>query len=81
MTAAAVARPRVNDDEIREWRHLDATKAFLADLKERVEEGKASWASQQYQKDTLEQTALANAQALGGMKVLQTLIEFLEGDE
>lgn len=81
MTTAVAARPRVNDDEIREWRHLDATKAFLADLRERVSEGKDSWASQLYQKDSLEATALANAKALGGMQVLQTLIEFLEGDE
>lgn len=79
--AAVAVAVRLKPEEIREWKQHPATQLFLQDLRDRVDEGKGSWASQQYQKGTAEQTAVANAQALGGMQVLQTLIEFLEGEE
>lgn len=81
MTAIARAAVAVKPEEIAEWRHHPATKAFLYDLQERVEEGKQTWAAQGLQRETAEQTAAANAEALGGMRVLQTLISFLEGEE
>ncbi len=74
-------QPRqVKPEEVREWRQLDATKAFLSDMESRVEEGKAAWASQAYVQDSMEKGALANAKALGGMEILQTLIGFLKGE-
>jgi len=73
--------PAVKPEQVREWRQLDATKAFLADLENRVEEGKDTWARQGYLQETVEGTAIANAKALGGMEILQTLISFLKGEE
>lgn len=73
--------PAVKPEEIAEWRHHPATKAFLHDLEERVEEGKETWATQGLQRETAIETAMANAKALGGMEILQTLIGFLKGEE
>lgn len=68
-------------EEIKEWKQHPATKAFLQDLRDRQLEGMQSWAGQRFQKETAEQTAMANATALGGMEVLRALIDFLEGEE
>jgi len=69
---------QLKPEEIREWKQHPATQAFLRDLKDREAEGKATWAAQQYQKETLEASALANATALGGMQLLQSLIDYFE---
>lgn len=74
-------RPAVKPEQIREWRQLDVTKAFLADLESRVQEGKDTWAAQGYLQETAEKSAIANAKALGGVEILQTLIEFLKGEQ
>jgi hypothetical protein len=81
MTTARQVPPAVKPEEIAEWRHHPATKAFLHDLEERVDEGKETWATQGLQRETAIETAIANAKALGGMQVLQTLIGFLKGEE
>lgn len=68
-------------EEVREWRQHPCTLAFLFDLRTRQVEGMQTWARRGLQRDTAQEGALANAEALGGMQVLQTLIDFLEGKE
>ena len=77
MDKQAVAE--LTEAEVQEWRAYPATKAFLVDLRSRVREGQQDWAAEAYQRETATQTAVANAKALGGIQVLQALIQFLEG--
>lgn len=65
-------------EEIQEWKSYPATKALLNELKSRVREGQEDWVAKAFQRPTIEETALANATALGGMEVLKALIDFLE---
>ena len=75
------ATDRLKPEEIAEWKQHPATRAFLYDLRERQQEGMEAWAAYEYQKDRADATALANARALGGMEILKSLVEFLEGKE
>lgn len=68
-------------EEVSEWRQHPCTLAFLYDLRTRKVEGMQTWARKGLVRDTVQESALANAEALGGMQILQTLIDFLEGAE
>ena len=69
---------RLTPEEIAEWRQHPATQAFLLDLYRRKLEGMGEWAKRQYQREVAAETAEANARALGGMELMQSLIEYLE---
>lgn len=73
-----VEASRLTPEEIQEWKTHPATKAFLLDLRRRQLEGMAEWAQRVHTRDTMAEGAVANAEALGGMRLLQALIEGLE---
>lgn len=74
----AVEASRLTDEEIKEWKQHPATKAYLLDLYRRKLEGMAAWAQRVHTRETMAEGAVANAEALGGMRLLQVLIEDLE---
>lgn len=74
----AVEASRLTPEEVKEWKTHPATKAFLLDLRRRQLEGMAEWAQRVHTRDTMAEGAVANAEALGGMRLLQVLISELE---
>lgn len=72
MTAAVVEAER------REWKQHPVTQEFLAKLKESKQETMEMWASEQFVGETSELTLAANTAALGGMRVLDQVIEQIE---
>lgn len=62
----------------REWAQNPVTKEFLKSLKDDREAAKESWAAEQFVAATAEGTMMQNAAALGGVRVLEQIIENLE---
>lgn len=59
---------------LKEWAQQPATKVLLEQLKESKAEAMEAWASEQFIGKSLEEGALQNATALGGIRVLTDLI-------
>ena len=65
----------ISISEYQEWAQHPVTKAFLVQLAEREQETLTAWANEAYTGQRLDQGALMNAKALGGLAVVQGLIE------
>ena len=78
--ASPAVAEAVSPEEVGQWREHRVTLALLADLQARRTDAVVNWGQKAFQRDTAEATAMANAEALGGVQVLQTLIEFLQGE-
>lgn len=61
-----------------EWLSHPVTQEFLQLLRESRKETLEIWATEGYIGDTAEQSAMRNAKALGGVQVLQDIIEKIE---
>lgn len=73
-----VEAARLTPEEVKEWKTHPATRAFLLDLRRRQLEGMSEWAQRVHTRETMAEGAVANAEALGGMRLLQSLIQDLE---
>ena len=72
---------RITPQDILEWKQHPLTKALLEDLKESREEVKEGFVKEKYiGKDAVE-TSVATATAIGGVRVLDELIEQLSIEE
>jgi len=60
-------------DEFDEWRQHPTTERFFNYLKLVEESAKEDWATEQFVGSSLEEMALKNAKALGGVSVLRQL--------
>ena len=60
-----------------EWYHHPVTQAFLSNLLDSRQHTMETWAQQCYTSDTTEKTAQVNASALGGVSVLDQVIELI----
>lgn len=69
---------RISREEAREWAEHPVTQAFKEILRESVQEAKDTWARRGYVGESLEQTALMNATALGGVEALQQAFDQIE---
>lgn len=61
-----------------EWAAHPVTQAFLKTLRESRQETLESWAKEAYIGETAEQSGHRNAKALGGVNVLDQVIELIE---
>lgn len=66
------------DAERREWKQHPVTQEFLANLKASKQEAMEAWAASAYVGETAELTLAANTAALGGVKLLQQVIDSIE---
>lgn len=60
-----------------DWAHHPVTEEFLQELQGSKQETMEAWAAEGYTAQTAEETAIMNATALGGIRVLDQLIEQL----
>lgn len=65
-------------EERREWKQHPVTQEFLAHLKASRQETMEAWARGAYVGETAELTLAANTAALGGVKVLDQVIDHIE---
>jgi hypothetical protein len=72
MTVAVVEAER------REWRQHPVTQEFLASLKASKQEAMEMWAGEKFVGETAELTLAANTAALGGMRLLNQVIDQIE---
>jgi|GEM_PF-6523699 len=56
------------------WTQLEETKAFFAWLQFAREETKEAWARGGYTAETAEKAAIANAAAIGGLRVIDSIL-------
>lgn len=63
-----------------EWAHHPVTKEFLQELKDSRQDTMEAWAQEKFVGQVAEETAVQNATALGGVRVLDQLIEQIEDD-
>jgi hypothetical protein len=68
----------VTDRDRQEWAHSPVTQEFLAGLSESKLETMLTWSREGYTQDTAEGTLQANAKALGGVAVLDQVVELVE---
>lgn len=64
--------------EWQDWAQHPATQQLLKDLRESKQATMESWAGRAYVGESLEETALKNATALGGVQVLDQIIDIIE---
>ena len=64
-----------------EWLQHPLTADLLRHLKLSEVETQGAWASEQFTGDSLEQGALQNAKALGGVAMLKRVVEYVEKGE
>jgi hypothetical protein len=62
-----------------EWAHHPVTKEFLQELCDSKQETMEAWAMEKFTAATAEQTSVVNATAIGGVRVLDQLIEQISG--
>lgn len=65
----------ITQQDRREWAHHPVTQEFLKDLLESKAQTLDVWARGGYTAPTMAATVVSNANALGGVSVLQQLIE------
>jgi len=68
----------ITEQDRLDWTQHPVTKELLEQLRESRFEVKESWAKECFAGQSLEQGALQNATALGGVRVLTDLIQQLE---
>ena len=77
-------RNKPNSAELKEWAAHPCTSAFVEWLQQAQADTKDAWAQEQFVGATSEATAIANATALGGLRVLDQVIakvdELLQGE-
>jgi hypothetical protein len=61
-----------------EWAHSSVTQEFLEELRRSQQETMEAWAGEGFVANTFEVSAVQNATALGGMRVLKELISLIE---
>ena len=64
----------ITDTDRREWAYHPVTQEFLGDIQNSLQETQDAWASELFVGDSIEQGAIQNAAALGGVRVLKELI-------
>lgn len=62
-----------------EWAYHPVTEEFLQQLVASKQDTMEAWAAEKFTAGTTEATAVVNATALGGVRVLDQLIEQLQG--
>jgi hypothetical protein len=62
-----------------EWAHHPVTQEFLLSLQEARQGTMEAWAQERYTADRGELTLQANAKALGGIGVLDQILDLIEG--
>lgn len=70
--------PAIQPADRQEWHSHPVTKEFLALLRESRKETLETWSREGYIGDSAEQSAQRNAKALGGVQVLQQVIDQIE---
>lgn len=65
-------------DDKHEWAHTRGTQELLKDLKESRVDTMEAWAAEKFTAAEAEKTMQQNATALGGIRVLNDLIEQIE---
>lgn len=68
----------VTQQDKAEWYRNPVTQELLKELRETVQETKDNWEAGIYVGESLEQGALQNAKALGGLQVLNEVIGVIE---
>lgn len=68
----------ISDSERREWAFHPVTQEFLTNLTESRQETMESWAQERYIGATTEHTGLVNAKALGGIRLLDQIIDLIQ---
>ena len=68
----------ITDRDRNEWAHSAVTQEFLAGLSESKLETMLTWSKEGYTQETAEGTLQANAKALGGVAVLDQVIDLIE---
>ena len=66
--------------EVVEWKQHKVTKYLMHHLKEDIELIKDIWANGQYTTESEGGTIQLNSQALGGVRALNSTLDFLESD-
>lgn len=69
----------ITDNDRREWAFHPVTREFLELLAGNRQTTLEAWARSAYVGETIEQTAQANAKALGGVAAYDNILEYLEG--
>lgn len=67
--------------EWQEWQHHPQTKELLNRLQQARQETCHNWSKGEFIGDSLEEMALRNAKALGGISVLDQIIDIVTGEE
>lgn len=62
-----------------DWAHHPVTEEFLQQLVDSKQDTMEAWAAEKFTAHTPEGTAVVNATALGGIRVLDQLIEQIDG--
>jgi hypothetical protein len=65
-------------EELREWKQHPVTQHFLSLIQQSRQETMEAWANKAYVGETAEATLAANTAALGGMQVLDQVIELID---
>ena len=68
-------------EQYRNWKHLPETQMFFKYLNSLRESAKDDWAYEQFVGNDLNEWALRNAKALGGVQVIKNLIDMEFIDE
>lgn len=73
----------ITNEERREWKNSPVTKAFVATLRKSKQEAMEAWAMESFVGHDAHNSAVQNATALGGVRVLNDIIDDIEtlGDE
>jgi hypothetical protein len=68
----------ITEEDRSQWFDNPVTQSFLKDLRDTIQETQNAWAREVFVGSTLEQSALMNAKALGGLDLLNQVIERIE---
>jgi len=68
----------IQDADRKEWAHHPVTQEFLQQLRNSKQDTMEAWASEAFIGEGIEATAMQNATALGGVRVLVEMIDQLE---
>lgn len=68
----------ITEQDRTEWAHHPVTQEWLQQLRDSKQDTMEAWASESFVGKGCESTAMQNATALGGVRVLAALIELVE---
>ena len=72
--------PPVGEDDFKEWLLHPITKLAVTWHKRLIEEAKDNWVSRDFVRQSIEETVLVNAEALGKVQGLATLVTLAEAE-